>query len=82
MERTLHLKIVACDGVRCEAAIESASFPGTMAPFTVLPGHAPMVAVLEKGTICYTEGGELHQREIGGGFFKVSDNRILVCIKH
>lgn len=82
MEQTLHLQIVACDGVRCEAIVESASFPGTMAPFTVFPGHAPMVSVLEKGTIDYTEGGEMHKLEIGGGFFKVSDNEILVCIKY
>lgn len=82
MEPTLYLRIIAPDGIRCEAEIESASFPGTMAPFTILPGHAPMVAVLEKGIIGYTEGGEPHRLEIGSGFLKVSDNRIVVCAKY
>lgn len=75
------MRIITPDGIRCEAEIESASFPGAMARFTVLPDHAPMVAVLVKGTIAYTEGGKPQRLEIGSGFLKVSDNRIVVCAK-
>ena len=42
----MQLIIVAPRGVLCHTAVEKVSFPGALGAFTVLPGHAPLIAQL------------------------------------
>ena len=80
MKTTLHLIVLAPDRVCCDADVSPATFPGVMGSFTVLPDHAPLVAALNEGTIRYTDARGVHTIETDGGFLRVENNRIEVCI--
>ena len=76
-ELTLH--ILSPEGTLVSASVSLVSLPGTLSPFTVLPGHAPIVTSLEKGSIRYVEDGEEKFLQISGGFVRVKDNTVTVC---
>jgi len=60
---------VGCDEVRA---------PGVGGGFGVRNDHEPFMTALEPGMLTYVEGGREHHYAIGGGFFQVADNRIIV----
>lgn len=80
MKTTLHLIVLAPDRVCCDADVSAATFPGAEGPFSVWPNHAPLVAALNEGTIRYTDARGVHTIETDGGFLRVENNRIEVCI--
>ena len=67
----MQLIIVAPRGVLCHTAVEKVSFPGALGAFTVLPGHAPLIAQLTAGKIRYTSGVEEREQEILRGFVRI-----------
>jgi F-type H+-transporting ATPase subunit epsilon len=60
---------VSCDEVRA---------PGAEGGFGVRRDHEPFMTALEPGVLTYVEGGREHHYAVGGGFFQVADNRIIV----
>ncbi len=60
---------VTCDEVRA---------PGVGGGFGVRLNHEPFMTALEPGMLVYLEGGREHRYAIGGGFFQVADNRVIV----
>jgi F-type H+-transporting ATPase subunit epsilon len=60
---------VTCDEVRA---------PGVGGGFGVRLNHEPFMTALEPGMLVYLEGGHEHRYAIGGGFFQVADNRVIV----
>ena len=75
----LKLHILTPEGTLVEASVSLVSLPGTLCPFTVLPGHAPLVTSLDKGTVRYVEDGQEKFLQISGGFAQVSENAVTVC---
>ena len=55
--------------------------PGAKAPFTVLPGHAPLVSLLCKGDVTWVVAGEEQKTAVDGGFVEVKDNKVTVCVE-
>ena len=55
---SIRLHILSPEGTLVSASVSLVSLPGTLSPFTVLPGHAPIVTSLEKGSIRYVEDGD------------------------
>jgi F-type H+-transporting ATPase subunit epsilon len=60
---------VSCDEVRAH---------GAGGGFGVRRDHEPFMTALEPGVLTYVEGGREHHYAVGGGFFQVADNRIIV----
>jgi F-type H+-transporting ATPase subunit epsilon len=60
---------VTCDEVRA---------PGVGGGFGVRLNHEPFMTALEPGMLMYVEGAREHRYAIGGGFFQVADNRVIV----
>jgi F-type H+-transporting ATPase subunit epsilon len=60
---------VTCDEVRA---------PGTLGGFGVRLNHEPFMTALEPGRLTYVEGGREHHYAVGGGFFQVADNKVIV----
>ena len=60
---------VTCDEVRA---------PGALGGFGVRLNHEPFMTALEPGRLTYVEGGREHHYAIGGGFFQVADNKVIV----
>src|SRR5512145_72947 len=60
---------VSCDEVRA---------PGVGGGFGVRQNHEPFMTSLEPGRLTYVEGGREHHYAVGGGFFQVAENRVIV----
>ncbi len=75
------LTIVAPGGTLCNTTIDRVSFPGTVGRFTVLRGHAPLIAGLGCGEIVYAgEAGEV-RLPIKNGCVRVYEDRIEACVE-
>ncbi len=60
--------------------VERVKLPGRAGSFEVLPGHAPIVALLEAGPITYRVGGVVRDISIAQGIARVSANVISVWL--
>ena len=77
----LHLSIVSPEHEIFDGDVKIVSLPGTLGSFSILPGHAPFVSSLKKGSLVYTtEDGAEHSCEIQSGFIEVSDDTVSVCV--
>ncbi len=75
------LDIISAHEVTFSGEVSSVTLPGKMGQFTVLNNHAPLISVLVKGEVKYTDAeGVQHEMEISGGLADVNHNRISVCI--
>ena len=61
------------------AHVSLVSLPGIVSPFTVLPGHAPLITALEEGTVRYVEDGTEKGLRIREGFVRVGNDQVTVC---
>jgi len=76
---TFHLEIITPDRVVLDAHARSVRLPGAMGSFGVLPGHAPMLAMLTVGPIRVVhDNGDIEYVASSGGFAEVSASRVLV----
>lgn len=77
----MKLEIISAHEVTFSGEVTSVTMPGRLGSFTVLKNHAPLISVLVKGSIKYTDvTGESHEFEIAGGLADVNDNNISVCV--
>lgn len=76
----MQLEIVTPDKQVYKGDITSASFPGTDGSFGILHRHAPMVAVLKKGSIKVLEVNSKDELffEVDGGVLEVKHDKIIV----
>jgi len=77
----MQLTIVAPCGVLCHTTVEKVSLPGALGAFTVLPGHAPLIAQLTAGKIRYTSGAEEWEQEIRRGFVRIERDTVAASVE-
>lgn len=75
----MRLIIVAPCGMLCHTQIDKVSLPGEQGMFTVLRGHAPLIARLVAGEIVFTEKDKETRLEIRNGFVRVENDTVEVC---
>jgi F-type H+-transporting ATPase subunit epsilon len=78
MDKPLTIRILTPEGTLHEGAATAVFLPGSVSPFEVLPGHAPIISALSAGDIRVVDGQERHFA-IRGGVVKVRNNEITVC---
>ena len=78
---TFALHILSPEGTLLKGAVSLLTLPGIAGPFTVLPGHAPLVTALEAGRIRYIQDGQEHFLPIREGFAEVTRNGVNVCVE-
>ena len=78
MDKPLTIRILTPEGTLHEGAASAVFLPGSVSPFEVLPGHAPIISALSAGDIRVVDGQERHFA-IRGGVVKVRNNEITVC---
>ena len=64
-----------------DTAVDAVTLPGKVSPFEVLPGHAPIISSLERGTITWRTGAEEDSLEIASGFVEVKDNQVVAAVE-
>lgn len=75
------LEIVSPSKVFFKGMVRLVRLPGAKAPFVVLHNHAPIIAVLERGTVVWeSEEGE-SRLAVSGGFARVNDNHVTLCVE-
>ena len=61
---------------------ETVMVPGkNQRPFVVLDSHAPVVAVLEMGTVSYVANQHEYELHIRSGFVEIRENVVTVCVE-
>jgi F-type H+-transporting ATPase subunit epsilon len=74
----LQLQIVSADRSLVNERVDEVEIPGADGYFGVLPGHAPLLALLGAGELWYRQGQEKHYLAIAFGFAEVLPDRVTV----
>lgn len=79
----MQVSVISPEKTLFDAQAWSVTVPGKKAPFTALEGHAPIVSVLDAGTVevCPEQGGEKTSIAIKGGFAEIHDNKAVICVE-
>jgi len=75
---TFQLEVVTPERLVVDTQVTDAELPGKDGYMGILPGHAPLLSALGKGTLTYSEGGAKNVIDIDGGFVEVFDNHVRV----
>ncbi|MEA2465031.1 MAG: F-type H+-transporting ATPase subunit epsilon [Acidobacteriota bacterium] len=74
----LQLQIVSADRSLLNETVDEVVIPGFDGYFGVLPGHTPLLAVLQVGELWYRQGQEKHYISIAFGFAEVLPDRVTI----
>ena len=74
----LQLHIVSADRSLVSETVDEVEIPGVDGYFGVLPGHTPLLAVLQVGELWYRQGQEKHYLSIAFGFAEVQPDRVTI----
>ncbi len=74
----LQLLIVSADRALVNETVDEVEIPGFDGYFGVLPGHTPLLAVLQVGELWYRQGSEKHFVAIAFGFAEVQPDRVTI----
>lgn len=76
----IKLQILTPEWNREEEA-DAVFLPGTVSPFEVLPGHAPIISTLDGGDVRWRTGGREETLKVKRGFVKVGHDTVSVCVE-
>lgn len=74
----LTLEIVTPDRSVVQEQVDHVEIPGADGYFGVLPGHTPLLAMLNVGELWYRKGGEKFYLSIAFGFAEVLPDRVTI----
>jgi F-type H+-transporting ATPase subunit epsilon len=74
----IRLQIVSADRMLVDEIVDEVEIPGADGYFGVLPGHTPLLALLDIGQLWYRQGQEYHYLAIAQGFAEVQPDRVTV----
>ena len=74
----IQLLIVSADRALVNETVDEVEIPGFDGYFGVLPGHTPLLAVLQVGELWYRQGSEKHFLVIAFGFAEVQPDRVTI----
>lgn len=75
------LEILTPDKIVFKGEVHKATVPGAKAPFVILHNHAPVISVLQKGKLLWSDDNGDHSVEISGGFVEVNKNIVTACVE-
>lgn len=74
------LKIISAHDTLFTGEASVVTLPGVNGKFTVLPRHAPLIAVLTQGQVRYVDGQQENYIEVKGGLVDVENDVVSVCV--
>ncbi len=74
----LQLHIVSADRSLVSETVDEVEIPGVDGYFGVLPGHTPLLAVLQVGELWYRQGQEKHYLSIAFGFAEIQPDCVTI----
>lgn len=77
----MRLEIVTRTGALYEGEVSELVVPAYNGEMGILPGHAPVMAVIYKGTVRVVENGQPRSFKVGNGFMTVDQDDITVVVE-
>ena len=74
----IQLQIVSADRMLVNETVDEVEIPGSDGYFGVLPGHTPLLALLQVGQLWYRQGSETHYLAIAFGFAEVQPDKVTI----
>src|SRR5436189_6285797 len=74
----LTLQIVSADRLLVQEEVDEVEIPGADGYFGVLPGHTPLLALMQVGELWYRQGQEKHYLLVAFGFAEVLPDRVTI----
>ena len=74
----LQLQLTSPDRSLVNEQVDEVEIPGADGYFGVLPGHTPLLAMLQVGELWYRQGQEKHYLSIAFGFAEVQPDRVTI----
>ncbi|HMP99954.1 MAG TPA: F0F1 ATP synthase subunit epsilon [Cyclobacteriaceae bacterium] len=74
----MYLEIITPEKKVFEGEIQIATFPGQDGSFQVMNNHAPIISLIQEGTVFYKGHGVNDKLEITGGVVEVLDNKTIL----
>ncbi len=75
---SLHVTIVTGERIVYDGVADGLTAPSLWGSITILPDHAPLLAILEPGELDIRLGNQEESLAVGGGFCEVLDNEVIV----
>ena len=74
----LQLQIVSADRMLVNESVDEVEIPGADGYFGVLPGHTPLLALMQVGQLWYRQGQDIHYLVIAFGFAEVQPDHVTI----
>ncbi len=75
----MYLEIITPEKQVFAGEVKQVQLPGSKGSFEILNQHAPIISMLEKGTIRVVDtNGQIKRFEIGGGVVESKQNKVIV----
>ncbi|HRJ28855.1 MAG TPA: ATP synthase F1 subunit epsilon [Cyclobacteriaceae bacterium] len=74
----MHLEILTPEKKIFEGEVAIATFPGADGSFQIMDNHAPLISLLQEGTVEYKDKGVNHNIQITGGVVEVLKNKVIL----
>jgi F-type H+-transporting ATPase subunit epsilon len=74
----IQLQIVSADRSIVNERVDEVEVPGADGYFGVLPGHTPLLALMQVGTLWYRRGQDYQYLSIAFGFAEVLPDRVTI----
>lgn len=79
--KQISLKIISADSTIFEGTAQAIYLPGSLGPFEVLPGHAPIISSLEKGKVSVKKSTlEQVEFDVNSGFVSLQNDEMTLCV--
>ena len=76
----LKLSISSIAHPRVDEEVTSVQLPGVRGRFAIYPGHAPLMAVLQRGEVVYSQEGKPRRRAISAGVVRVKGDNVSLLV--
>ncbi len=75
----LNLEIVTPEGQKLTQLVTEVTAPGLVGELGILPGHIPLLTVLDIGPLKYIEdGGDTKSMAVNGGYLQIDGKSLIV----
>jgi F-type H+-transporting ATPase subunit epsilon len=78
----IQLQIVSADRMLVNETVDEVEIPGSDGYFGVLPGHTPLLALLQVGQLWYRQAQEIHHLAVAQGFVEVQPDRVTILAQN